>query len=71
MKKLNSLLEPAIAQIKNNSQFQNNPMAQGMLEVIESGDAKKGEQMAMNLCESMGVKPEDAIKQAKQFFNIK
>lgn len=71
MQKLSSLLQPALAQIKQNAQFQNNPMAQGMLDVIESGDAKKGEQMALNLCESMGIKPDDAIKQAKHFFNVK
>lgn len=70
MQKLSNLLAPALQQIKSNSQFKDNPMAQGMLDVIESGDAKKGEQMALNLCETMGVTPEKAIKQAKQFFHI-
>lgn len=70
MQKLNSLLAPVLQQIKSNANFKDNPMAQGMIDVIESGDAKKGEQMALNLCETMGVSPDDAIKQAKRFFNI-
>lgn len=70
MMNLNNLLGQALEQLKNNQNVKSNPMAQGMIDVVESGDAKRGEQMANNLCESMGITKEDALKQAKAFFNI-
>lgn len=47
----------------------NNPQAQAYLEVLESGDAAKGEEIATNLLKSHGVSKDDALKQAKNFFN--
>ena len=41
-----------------------------MIDVIRSGDAAKGQQIAKNLCDTYGVKPEDAISQARSFFHI-
>lgn len=49
----------------------NNPMAQNYIGVIQSGDAQKGQQLAENICKSYGVTPQQAIQQAKQFFNIR
>ena len=49
---------------------QNNPNAREMIDVIKSGDANRGQQIARNLCNTYGVKPEDAIAQAKSFFHI-
>lgn len=37
---------------------------------IPSGDAQKGEEIARNLCNTMGITPEEATKQAANFFNI-
>ena len=51
-------------------QVTNNPNAQSMIEVIRSGDSKRGEQIARNMCDTYGVKPEDAVRQAQQFFHI-
>jgi hypothetical protein len=51
-------------------QVANNPNAQSMVDVIRSGDSKRGEQIARNLCDTYGVKPEDAVRQAQQFFHI-
>lgn len=43
---------------------------QGYVDIITSGDSKKGEEVAMNLCNSMGITKEQAVAQARQFFNI-
>lgn len=60
----------AMTIIKNNPQIANNPRAQELVKVIESGDQAKGEQIALNLCNSYGVTPDQATKDAKRFFNI-
>lgn len=70
MMRLNELIGQVVGSLKGNPNVANNPMAQGMLDVLESGDASKGEQMADNLCQSMGVTRDEAMKQAKAFFNI-
>lgn len=51
-------------------QVADNPNAQSMIEAIRSGDSKRGEQIARNLCDTYGVRPEDAVRQARQFFHI-
>lgn len=63
---LNAILD--MAQLNPN--IANNPQAQAMLNVIKSGDSTKGEEIARNLCNTMGVTPEEATKQAANFFNI-
>lgn len=57
--------------LQRNPEMQNNPMAKQMIDVIRSGDSAKGQQIANNLCKSNGVSPQDAIKQAQQFFGLK
>lgn len=56
--------------IKNNPQFANNPQAQNYIQILESGDSKKGEEIANNLLNSYGVSKEEALSQAKSFFRI-
>lgn len=46
------------------------PIQQNYIDTIKSGDATRGEELAMNLCNSMGVSKEQAIAQARQFFHI-
>lgn len=48
----------------------NNPNAQAMLEVVRSGDAARGEQIANNLLKTYGMSKEEALAQAKRFFNV-
>lgn len=50
--------------LKENPNIANNPNAQSMINVIQSGDEKKGQEIAENICKSMGVSKEDAIRQA-------
>lgn len=54
--------------LKMNPQVLNNQRAMEMLNVIQSGDAQKGEQIANNLCQTYGISKEDATKQAENFF---
>lgn len=61
----------AMNMIKNNPQVMNNPMAQNYIGIIQSGDAQKGQQLAENICKTYGVTPQQAIQQARQFFNIR
>lgn len=47
--------------LKENPNIANNPNAQSMINVIQSGDEKKGQEIAENICKSMGVSKEDAV----------
>lgn len=53
---------------QNPNMFRNNPQAQAIADVIMSGDAKRGEEMARNFCQSYNVTPEEGVQQAQQFF---
>lgn len=56
--------------LSRNPTVANNPQAQEYLKVIQSGDAQRGQEIANNLCQTYGVSPEDAVGQAKRFFNL-
>lgn len=60
----------ALGLLERMPQVANNPNAQSMVDVIRSGDSKRGERIARNLCDTYGTKPEDAVRQAQQFFHI-
>ena len=65
-----SIRDFALGMLSRSPQMQRNPNAQSMIQVIRSGDSKKGEEIARNLCETYGIKPEDAVQQARSFFHI-
>ena len=67
---MNSLINFAMGMLSKNPQIANNPNAQEMISVIQSGDFQRGQQIAQNLCQSNGVTPEQAIRQAMGFFHI-
>lgn len=48
----------------------NNPQMQAYLDVIESGDSKRGEELANNLLKTYGMTKEDALAAAKAYFRI-
>lgn len=56
--------------LQSNPRVMNNPQAQGLMQVIQSGDAAKGQQMAENLCKTYGVTPDQALQEARKFFHI-
>ena len=60
----------AMNMLQNNPQIMNNPQAQGLMQVIQSGDAAKGQQMAENLCKTYGVTPDQALEEARKCFHI-
>ena len=54
--------------LRRNPQIQMNPLAKNMMNVLQNGDAAKGEEIARNLCQSYGVSPEQAYNMAMQVF---
>lgn len=56
--------------MQNNPNFQNNPVAQNYVNVLLSGDSKRGEEIANNLLKSYGVTKEQALDAAKKMFNL-
>ena len=66
----NPMMDFALNLIQQNPALQNNPNAKEMIEVIRSGDTAKGEQIASNLCKTYGIDRNQAVQQARSFFNI-
>lgn len=60
----------ALNLLAQNPNIANNPNAQEFIKVIQNGDSVKGAQIAQNLCDTYGISKEDAIKNAKSFFNL-
>lgn len=60
----------ALDMVQRDPALQDNPDAREMVDAIGGGDANRGQQVARNPCNTYGVKPEDAIAQAKSFFHI-
>lgn len=67
----NPLIDFAMKAIAQNPMIANNPRNAEMFSAIQNGDKARGEEIARNLCESYGVTPEEALKQAKGFFGLK
>lgn len=65
-----SPLQALISRAVQSPALSSNPNARSMLEVVQSGDASRGEQIANNLLKTYGVSKEDALAQAKRFFNL-
>ena len=56
--------------IQNNPAIANNPQAQEWIQVIQSGDSARGEEIANNLLNSMGMTKDQAKQQISQRFGI-
>lgn len=65
-----NIMNFAMGIISQNPQIANNPNAQEMINVIQSGDFKRGQQIAQNLCQSNNITQEEAVKQACSFFGL-
>lgn len=68
---MNKLANFALNQLQSNPQFANNPQAQALMTAIQNGDSVKGEEIARNICKTMGMSEQEALAQAKQFFGIR
>lgn len=60
----------AVNLIRSNPQIAGNKNARELLEVIQSGDRQRGEQIAQNLCNTYGISMDQALSEAKSFFHI-
>jgi hypothetical protein len=60
----------ALNLLSQNPNVRANPQMQEMLNVIQSGDSVRGQQIAENLCNTYGVSKENAIANARNFFHI-
>ena len=60
----------AMLLMRNNPNIANNPQAQEMLDIIDKNDSQRGAVIAQNLCNTYGVTKEEAVAQAKRYFNI-
>ena len=59
-----------MSQIQQNPNIANNPQAQSYIQIIQSGDQKKGEEIAQNLLKSYGMTKEQGMAQVKCFFHF-
>lgn len=64
----NPMIANMVNKLKTDPRYASNPVAQNMLSAIMNGDAKKGEEIARNLCQTYGVTPEVACQQAMSMF---
>ena len=60
----------AMQMIQSNPNITNNPQAKHMIDVIQSGNAEEGQKIANNLLQTYGVSKDEALNQAKGFFNL-
>lgn len=60
----------ALNMIANNPQVANNPQAQQLIEVIKSGDAKRGQELANDILNQNGLTKEQAMKDISMRFGI-
>lgn len=68
---MNQIEQFALNALQNNPRFQNNPMAQNLMQILQSGNSTEGQRMAENICKTYGLSPEEATRQAKQFFGFR
>lgn len=64
------MTEVALRQLERRPEIAGNPLAREWLEVIRSGDAERGEEIARNLCSNSGVTVEQALEEAKRRFGL-
>lgn len=55
------------ALVQRNPQVANNPEVQEILNVIRTGDAQRGQQIAENLCRNNGMTKEQGYQSAAQW----
>lgn len=63
-------MQAMVNMIKANPAIADNPQMQAYIDVLESGDSRRGEELANNLLSTYGMTKEDALAQAKAFFHI-
>lgn len=59
-----TLVQLAMMKVQNTPEISNSPMGSEFLQIINSGNAQAGEQMANNILNTLGLNREEAINQA-------
>lgn len=65
----NGMLQMLLLKLQQNPNFQNNPQAKEMLNVILTGDSKRGEELANQILQQNGVSREEGVNKARSFFS--
>lgn len=64
------LADFAIRLINSNPNIANNPRNRELISVIQNGDSVRGQEIANNLCNTYGVPRNQAVANARSFFNL-
>lgn len=67
---MNNLVQFALTKIAQNPQIANNPRNKELFQIIQNGDAQRGQEVANNLCQTYGMSQSDALEKAKSFFGF-
>lgn len=65
-----SPVQAMVNMIRANPAITNNPQMQAYIDVLESGDSERGEELANNLLKTYGTTKEDALAAAKAYFHL-
>lgn len=57
--------------LAKNPALGNNPQARAYIDLLKSGDAAKGEEVANNLLQTYGIDRNEALAQARRFFGAR
>lgn len=61
----------AMQMLQNNPQMANNPMAQTLIQAIQTNNPAAGQQLAENICKTYGLTKEQALQQAIQGLGLR
>lgn len=67
---MNPVIQALVSRAAADPSIANNPNSRAMLEVLQTGDSKRGEQIANNLLNTYGVTKGDAVRMAREFFHL-
>lgn len=67
----NPLFNMAMNMLGSNPAIKNSPQGRELMDILQSNDSARGQKMAENLLKTYGISKEEALNQAKQFFNIR
>lgn len=67
---MNPFINMALNMIQNNPNVANNVMGKEFIDILKTGDPKRGIEMAENLCKTNNTTKEEAIKQARSYFGF-
>lgn len=63
-----SIEQLALGILQQRPDVANTPQGQQFMQILQSGDKEAGMQMAMNICNSYGMTPQQGVMQAIKFF---